>query len=112
MTKVSGKTSVASLAPHTITGALEIECLPALKGCGTESFSSLSQHFEVAVQTMTSPDAAVSTVMASILPTHLADAAFLYWDNLPPLTQRQTQRCFLAKILPAILPNKCKCLPS
>ena len=27
------------------------------------------------------------TVMASVLPTRLADAAFLYWDSLPPLTQ-------------------------
>jgi hypothetical protein len=27
------------------------------------------------------------TLMASVLPTRLADAAFLYWDSLPPLTQ-------------------------
>lgn len=37
---------------------------------------------------MTSPDADLSTVMASVLPTRLSDAAFLYWDSLSSTTQR------------------------
>lgn len=45
-------------------------------------------RIEVAVQAMSSTDTDLSTVMASILPTHLADAAFLYWDSLPASTQK------------------------
>lgn len=70
------------MALHTISSALKIELPPAFKGDGTESFTSWSRHFEVAVQAMTSSDADLSSVMASVLPTRLADAAFLYWDNL------------------------------
>ncbi len=71
-----------------VSSALKINRPTAFKGDGTESFTGWSQPFEVAVQAMSSPDADLSAVMASILPTCLANAAFLYWDSLPPSTQR------------------------
>lgn len=81
------QTAAAAVAPHTVFSALKIDLPPAFKGDGTESFTSWSRRFEVAVQAVTSPDADLSTVMASVLPTCLADAAFLYWDSLPAATQ-------------------------
>lgn len=60
-----------------VSSALKIDLPPVFKGDGTESFTSWSQRFEVAVQAITSPDADLPTLMASILPTRLADAAFL-----------------------------------
>ena len=80
--------SSAHVAPHIVSGALKIDLPPVFKGDGTESFTSWARRFEVSVQAMTQPDADLSTLMASILPTCLADAAFLYWDSLPPLTQK------------------------
>ena len=80
--------SAASLATHAVSSALKIDLPPAFKGDGTESFTSWSRRFEVAVQAMSSTDADLPTVMASVLPTRLADAAFLYWDSLPFSTQR------------------------
>lgn len=82
------RASTIPLAPHAVSSGLKIDLPPAFKGDGTESFTSWSRRFEVAVQAMTPPDADFCTVMASILPTRLADAAFLYWDSLPPLTQK------------------------
>lgn len=82
------RTNASPLAPHAISGALKIDLPPAFKGDGIESFTSWSRRFEVAVQVMTSPEADLTTVMASVLPTRLADAAFLYWDSLPPSIQR------------------------
>ncbi|KAK2920502.1 hypothetical protein Q8A73_002706 [Channa argus] len=79
----------ASLAPHAVSSNLKIDLPSAFKGDGTESFTSWSRRFEVAVQAMTSPDADLSTVLASILPTRLTDAAFLYWDSLSPSMQRE-----------------------
>lgn len=37
---------------------------------------------------MSSTDTDMYTVMASVLPTRLADAAFLYWDSLPSSIQK------------------------
>ncbi|CAI5686402.1 unnamed protein product [Oreochromis niloticus] len=37
---------------------------------------------------MTPPEVDLATVMSSVLPTRLADAAFLYWDSLPSSTQK------------------------
>lgn len=82
------RTGAASLATRSVSSSLKIELPPAFKGDGTESFTSWSRRFEVAVQAMSSSDTDLSTVMASILPTRLADAAFLYWDSLPASTQR------------------------
>ena len=82
------RSSAAHVAPHTVSSALKIDLPPAFKGDGTESFTSWARRFEVSMQAMTPPDADLSTLMASILPTRLADAAFLYWDSLPPLTQK------------------------
>ena len=82
------RTGAASLATRSVSSSLKIDLPPACKGDGTESFTSLSRRFEVAVQAMSSTDTDLSTVMASVLPTRLADAAFLYWDSLPASTQR------------------------
>lgn len=82
------RTTAAPLAPSTISSALKIELPSAFKGDGSESFTSWSRRFEVAMQAMISPDADLSTVMASVLPTRLTDAAFLYWDSLSPVIQR------------------------
>lgn len=78
----------APLAAHAVSSALTIDLPPAFKGDGTESFTSWSRRFEVAVQAMTPPAVDLSAVMSSVLPTRLADAAFLYWDSLPPSTQK------------------------
>lgn len=80
--------TAAPVAPATVSSALKIDLPPAFKGDGTESFTSWSRRFEVAVQAMTSPNADLSPMMASTLPTRLADAAFLYWDSLPSSTQK------------------------
>lgn len=82
------RTGAASLATHSVSSSLKIDLPPAFKGDWTESFTSWSRRFEVAVQAMSSTDTDLSTVMASNLPTRLADAAFLYWDSLPASTQR------------------------
>ena len=82
-----GRMAAAAVAPYAVSGALKIYLPPAFKGDGTESFTSWSRRFEVAVQAVSSPDADISTVMASVLPTRLADAAFLYWNSLPAATQ-------------------------
>lgn len=82
------RTGAASLATHSVSSSLKIDLPPAFKGDGIESFTSWSRRFEVAVQAMSSTDTDLSTVMASNLPTRLADAAFLYWDSLPASTQR------------------------
>lgn len=75
-------------ASHPVPSALKIDLPTVFKGDGNESFTSWSRRFEVAVQAMSTPDADLSAVMASILPTRLADAAFLYWDSLPPFIQK------------------------
>ncbi|KAL3976326.1 ubiquitin carboxyl-terminal hydrolase 36/42 [Sarotherodon galilaeus] len=80
--------TVAAPAHHTVSGALTIDLPPVFKGDGTESFTSWSRRFEVAVQAMTPPEVDLATVMSSVLPTRLADAAFLYWDSLPSSTQK------------------------
>lgn len=49
-------------------------------GDGSESFSSWARRFEVAVQAMTPQS---TDMLASVLPTRLSDAAFLYWNSLP-----------------------------
>ncbi|KAK2899729.1 hypothetical protein Q8A73_012858 [Channa argus] len=69
--------TAASVALHAVASNLKTNLASACKGDGTESFTSWSRRFEVAVQAMTSPDADLSTVFASILPTRLTDAAFL-----------------------------------
>ena len=81
-------TGAASPGTLAVSSALKIDLPPAFKGDGTESFTSWSRRFEVAVQAMSSTDADLPAVMASVLPTRLADAAFLYWDSLPSSTQR------------------------
>ncbi|XP_019210058.2 uncharacterized protein LOC109199182 [Oreochromis niloticus] len=80
--------TVAAPAHHTVSGALTIDLPPVFKGDGTESFTSWSRRFEVAVQATTPPEVDLATVMSSVLPTRLADAAFLYWDSLPSSTQK------------------------
>lgn len=80
--------TVAPVTPATVSSALKIDLPPAFKRDRTESFTSWSRRFEVAVQAMTSPNADLSPMMASNLPTRLADAAFLYWDSLPSSTQK------------------------
>lgn len=77
-----------TLPTRSVSSSLKIELPPVFKGDGTESFTSWSRRFEVAVQAMSSTDSDLSTVMASILPTRLAEAAFLYWDSLPASTQK------------------------
>lgn len=81
-------TGAVSLATCAVSSALKIDLPPAFKGDGTESFTSWSRRFEVAVQAMSSTDTDLYTVMASVLPTRLADAAFLYWDSLPSSIQK------------------------
>jgi len=81
-------TGAVSLATCAFSSALKIDLPPAFKGDGTESFTSWSRRFEVAVQAMSSTDTDLHTVMASVLPTRLADAAFLYWDSLPSSVQK------------------------
>ena len=73
-----------AMAPIRLSGNLKIELPPAFKGDGTESFTSWSRRFEVAVQAMHPPATDLSRVLASVLPTCLSDAAFLYWDSLSP----------------------------
>lgn len=80
--------TVAAPAHHTVSSALTIDLPPVFKGDGTESFTSWSRRFEVAVQAMTPPEVDLPTVMSSVLPTRLADAAFLYWDSLPSSAQK------------------------
>lgn len=70
------------LAPSA-AGSLHIELPAAFKGDGTESFSSWARRFEVAVQAMTPQGTDMMNMLASVLPTRLSDAAFLYWDSLP-----------------------------
>ncbi|KAK7909592.1 hypothetical protein WMY93_014276 [Mugilogobius chulae] len=70
------------------SGLLKIDLPPPFKGDGTESFSSWARRFEVAVEAMTAPDKDYSAVMSSVLPTRLTDAAFLFWDSLPPATKK------------------------
>ncbi|KAK7926034.1 hypothetical protein WMY93_008344 [Mugilogobius chulae] len=70
------------------SGLLKIDLPPRFKGDGTESFSSWARRFEVAVEAMTAPDKDYSAVMSSVLPTRLTDAAFLFWDSLPPATKK------------------------
>ena len=52
---------------HAVSSALKIDLPPAFKGDGTESFTSWSRRFEVAVQAMSSTDTDLPTVMASVL---------------------------------------------
>lgn len=70
------------LAPSA-AGSLHIELPAAFKVDGTESFSSWARRFEVAVQAMTPQGTDMMNMLASVLPTRLSDAAFLYWDSLP-----------------------------
>ncbi|XP_051902239.1 uncharacterized protein LOC127587812 [Hippocampus zosterae] len=79
--------TAASMAAANITqlGRLNIDLPPAFKGDGTVSFTSWSRRFEVSMQAMYNrPAAEMSSVLASVLPTKLAEAAFLYWDSLSP----------------------------
>lgn len=74
-------------ASSVLAHKLKIELPPVFKGDGTEFFTNWSRRFEVAVRAFHSPGADVEGVLAAVLPTRLADAAFLYWDTLPPATQ-------------------------
>lgn len=78
----------ADISSRTVSSGLKIELPPLFKGDGTEFFTNWSRRFEVAVRAMHMPDANIDNVLAAVLPTRLADAAFLYWDSLPPATQK------------------------
>lgn len=76
-----------SVAPQHFSGPLKINLPPAFQGDGL--VASWSRRLEVAVQTMYNlPDVDLDPVLASVLPTRLADAAFLYWDSLSPIVQK------------------------
>ena len=68
-------------ASSVLAHKLKIELPPVFKGDGTEFFTNWSRRFEVAVRAFHSPGADVEGVLAAVLPTRLADAAFLYWDT-------------------------------
>lgn len=71
------------------TRPFRIDLPPAFKGDGTESFASWSRRFEVSVEAIASQSNQDSQViLASVLPTRLADAAFLYWDSLMPALKK------------------------
>ena len=103
-------TGAVNLATHAVSSALKIDLPPAFKGDGTESFTSWSRCLEVAVQAMNSTVTDLPTVLAYVLPISLADAAFLYWDSLPPSTQGDYDS--VKEKLHAIHPDTCKCSTS